>query len=81
VRAQGETLRFDPVLPPDVRNLRFSVHYRGHRFGVWLSQDRISVSTRPAEASPIKILAGEEVRELGPGMQAEFLFSPCQAAR
>jgi trehalose/maltose hydrolase-like predicted phosphorylase/beta-phosphoglucomutase-like phosphatase (HAD superfamily) len=81
MRAQGETLRFDPALPPDVKSLRFSVHYRGHRLGVSLSQDRISVSTRPGEASPINILVGEEVRELAPGMQAEFPFPPSQATR
>jgi trehalose/maltose hydrolase-like predicted phosphorylase len=81
MRAQGETLRFDPALPPDIKSLRFSVHYRGHRLGVSLSQDRISVSTRPGEASPINILVGEEFRELAPGMQAEFPFSPSQATR
>jgi trehalose/maltose hydrolase-like predicted phosphorylase/beta-phosphoglucomutase-like phosphatase (HAD superfamily) len=80
MRAQGETLRFDPALPPDVRTLRFSVHYRGHRLRVSLSQDQLSVSTRPGEASPINILVGEEVRELAPGMQAEFRLSPSQAA-
>jgi len=72
MRAQGETLRFDPALPPDVRRLRFSIHYRGHRLEVSLSHDRMSVSTRPGQASPIKILVRDNIRELAPGMQAEF---------
>jgi trehalose/maltose hydrolase-like predicted phosphorylase len=76
MRAQGETLGFDPGTPVRRQNLRFSVHYRGHRLGVSLSQDRISVSTRPGEASPINILVGEKVREFALGMQAEFPLSP-----
>ncbi len=75
MRAQGETLRFDPALPPDVKSLRFSVHYRGHRLGVVLSPGRLTVSTRPGEASPIYILVGDEIRRLASGMQAEFLVS------
>lgn len=76
LRAQGETLRFDPALPQDVKSLRFSIHYRGHRIGVSLSQDRIYLSSRPGEASPIKVLVGGESRELAPGMRAEFPVSP-----
>jgi trehalose/maltose hydrolase-like predicted phosphorylase len=29
MRARGQVLRFDPALPPQVKELRFSVHYRG----------------------------------------------------
>lgn len=72
MRAHDETLRFDPALPPDVKHLRFSIHYRGHRVEVSLRQDRMSVSTRPGTASPIKILVRGEARKLAPGMQAEF---------
>ena len=31
MRARGDALQFDPALPPEVKQLRFSVHYRGHR--------------------------------------------------
>ena len=79
MRAQGETLRFDPALPPDVKSLRFSVHYRGHRVEVALSQDRMSVSARPGIGPPITIRIGEDVHELAPGKQAEFPLSPFQA--
>jgi trehalose/maltose hydrolase-like predicted phosphorylase len=79
MRAQGETLRFDPALPPDVKRLRFSIHYRGHRVEVSLSQDRMSVKTRPGTAPPITIRIGEDTRELAPGKQAEFPLSQSQA--
>ncbi len=72
MRARGETLRFDPVLPPDVKQLRFSVHYRGHRVEVSLGQDLMSVSSRPGPAPPIKIRVRGETRELAPGKRADF---------
>ena len=34
MRALGPVLRFDPALPPEVKQLRFSVHYRGQRVDV-----------------------------------------------
>jgi trehalose/maltose hydrolase-like predicted phosphorylase/beta-phosphoglucomutase-like phosphatase (HAD superfamily) len=72
MRAHGYTLRFDPRLPTEIKHLRFSVHYRGHRVDVMLADDRMSVSCRPSAASPIKIGVRDETRELAPGMQAEF---------
>jgi trehalose/maltose hydrolase-like predicted phosphorylase len=31
LRPRGAVLRFDPALPPQVKQVRFSVHYRAHR--------------------------------------------------
>ena len=78
MRAQGETLRFDPALPPDVNSLRFSIHYRGHRLEVSLSLNRMSVSARPGTAPPIKIRVRDETGELAPGKQAVFTLSPLE---
>jgi trehalose/maltose hydrolase-like predicted phosphorylase len=72
MRAAGDALRFDPALPPEVKNLRFSVHYRGHRVDVTLAEDRLSVTSRPGRASPIKILVRDETRVLEPGTRADF---------
>ncbi|MGE5289537.1 MAG: HAD-IA family hydrolase [Micromonosporaceae bacterium] len=72
MRADGDTLRFDPVLPSEIKHLRFSVHYRGHRVDVILTEDRLLASSRPGRASPIKIFALGETRELAAGMRAEF---------
>ena len=76
MRAQGETLRFDPALPPDVNRLRFSVHYRGLRVEVALSLNRMSLSARPGTAPPIKVRVRDDTRELSPGSQAEFTWAP-----
>jgi len=72
MQAHGDTLRFDPALPPQVKHLRYSVHYRGHRVEIILTENHMSVSSRPGPAPPIKILLRDETRELAPGMQAEF---------
>jgi trehalose/maltose hydrolase-like predicted phosphorylase len=72
MRARGETPRFDPALPPEVKQIRFSIHYRGHRVEVTLRQNLMSVASRPGRASPIKILARGETRELAPGKHTDF---------
>ncbi len=72
MRARGEVLRFDPALPAEVKQLRFSVHYRGHRIDVVLAEDHMQVSSRPGGAPPIKVLIRDEAVELAPGVQAEF---------
>jgi trehalose/maltose hydrolase-like predicted phosphorylase len=72
MRAGGKVLRFDPALPPEIKQLRFSVHYRGHRIEVMLAEDRIRISSRPGPARPIKILVRDELIELQPGAQTEF---------
>jgi trehalose/maltose hydrolase-like predicted phosphorylase len=65
-------LRFDPALPPQVKQVRFSVHYRGHRVDVALAEDRLEVSSRPGRAQPIKVLVRDQTVELAPGARHEF---------
>jgi trehalose/maltose hydrolase-like predicted phosphorylase len=72
MRARGPVLRFDPALPPEVKQLRFSVHYRGHRIQVELAEDRIWIGSRPGRAAPIKILVRDREVELAPGGQREI---------
>ena len=79
IQAHGDTLRFDPALLPQIRQLRFSIHYRGHRVEITLTQDRLSVSSRPGPAAPIKISVLGETRELAPGTRADFRLKPKQA--
>jgi trehalose/maltose hydrolase-like predicted phosphorylase len=72
MRARGAVLRFEPALPPQVKQLRFSVHYRGHRIDVTLAEDRMGVSSRPGGATPIKVLVRDRMVELVPGASHEF---------
>ncbi|HEU5416355.1 MAG TPA: glycosyl hydrolase family 65 protein, partial [Streptosporangiaceae bacterium] len=72
--ARGDSLRFDPALPAEVRQLRFSVHYRGNRLDIRLAADRMSVTCRPGRAAPVTVMVGDETRQVGPGESAEFRF-------
>jgi alpha,alpha-trehalase len=72
MRARGSLLAFDPALPPEVKQLRFSVHYRGHRVDVALAEDRLAVGSRPGAAAPIRIEVRGQVRQLAPGGRLEF---------
>jgi alpha,alpha-trehalase len=72
MRARGEVLRFEPALPPEVKELKFSVHYRGHRIDVALSVDHVEVSSRPGAATPIKVLVHDQTIELSPGGRHDF---------
>jgi trehalose/maltose hydrolase-like predicted phosphorylase len=72
MRALGPVLRFEPALPPEVKQLRFSVHYRGHRVDVDLAEDRIRLSVRPGGAGPVNLLVHGQAVELAPGQQREL---------
>lgn len=39
--ARGDTLQFDPTPPQEVKNVRFGVHYRGHRVEVIFAKDHM----------------------------------------
>jgi trehalose/maltose hydrolase-like predicted phosphorylase/beta-phosphoglucomutase-like phosphatase (HAD superfamily) len=72
LRPRGEVLRFDPALPPQVKQVRFSVHYRGHRVDVELAEDHLLVRARPGPAQPIKVLVRDQTIELAPGAEHEL---------
>ena len=72
MRAQGAALRFDPALPRQVKQVRFSIHYRGHRIEIVLTEDRMQLTSRPGSALPIRVVVRGKAVELAAGQQAEF---------
>ena len=72
MRARGQVLRFEPALPPEIKQLRFSVHYRNHRVEVTLLEDRLEVRSRPGTGAPITVLVGDEAVPLETGGQYVF---------
>jgi Glycosyl hydrolase family 65 central catalytic domain len=50
--ARGHTPRFDPALPAEVTQLRFTVRYRGTRLDFRLFSGRMAVMCRPAARHP-----------------------------
>jgi trehalose/maltose hydrolase-like predicted phosphorylase/beta-phosphoglucomutase-like phosphatase (HAD superfamily) len=69
MRARGPVLRFEPALPPQVKQLKFSVHYRGHRIDVELGEAHVQLSSRPGRAQPIQVLVHDQTIELAPGQE------------
>ena len=43
-------------LAPQIKHLRFSVHYRGYRVELVFSEDHLGVSSRPGPAAPVTVL-------------------------
>ena len=74
MRALGPALRFDPALPTEVKQLRFSVHYRGQRVDVELAEDRIRLSVRPGGTTPVNLLVQGQAVELAPGQERELML-------
>jgi trehalose/maltose hydrolase-like predicted phosphorylase/beta-phosphoglucomutase-like phosphatase (HAD superfamily) len=72
MRARGPVLRFEPALPPEVKQLTFSVHYRGQRIDVALAEDHIRLRSRPGGATPVQVLVHDETVELAPGQEREI---------
>jgi alpha,alpha-trehalase len=76
VEARGDVLWFDPALPEELPDLRFLLHYRGHRVDVTIARDRLHVGVLPALAPPIRVGFGGEVVELGGGASKEWPLGP-----
>jgi trehalose/maltose hydrolase-like predicted phosphorylase len=76
MRARGQVLRFDPAIPPKIKQLQFSVHYRNHRVELAFSEDRMEVSSRPGPAAPITVLVRDKTVELHPGARHTFSLDP-----
>jgi alpha,alpha-trehalase len=81
MRPRGEVLRFDPALPPQVKQLNFSVHYRGHRIDVELAEDHLRLRARPGDPQPIQVLVRDQTVELAPGQQREVPLERKPSAR
>jgi alpha,alpha-trehalase len=74
LRARGEALWFDPALPPQVKRVKFSIHYRHHRLDVALTEDQLQISSRPGEGRPIQVHVHDQTIRLVPGARHEFFL-------
>jgi trehalose/maltose hydrolase-like predicted phosphorylase/beta-phosphoglucomutase-like phosphatase (HAD superfamily) len=72
MRTRGPVLRFDPALPPQVKELKFSVHYRGQRIDVALAEDHMRLRSRAGTAGPVTVQVRDEFVELAPGQEREI---------
>jgi alpha,alpha-trehalase len=75
VEARDDVLWLDPALPDELPDLRFLLHYRGHRVDVVIARDHLQVMVLPALAPPIRVGYRGEVVELGGGDSEEWILS------
>src|SRR6266496_496805 len=76
MEARGDVLRFNPTLPAELSELRFSAHYRGHRVEVTITPDHFLIAARPGPARPIKFGLRDKVVDLEPGGTVEIDLEP-----
>jgi len=76
LRMAGEELTFSPLLPKGLRSVRFTVSYRGQLLSVALDHQRLTVSTAPGSAAPVRIRIGATKLLLGAGQSHSFPLSP-----
>ena len=72
LRARGEVLWFGLALPPQVKQVTFSIHYRHHRLDVALAEDRLQISPGPAKAAQSRSTSRTRPSSFVPGARHEF---------
>ncbi len=76
MRARGDVLWFDPSLPAELPELRFSAHYRGQRVDLTITSQHFRIATRPGRARPVKLGLRDKVIDLEPGGTVELEMEP-----
>jgi alpha,alpha-trehalase len=76
MEARGDVLRFNPMLPTELPEVRFSVHYRGHRFDVTIARECFRIAARPGPAGAVKLGLRDKVVDLEPGNTVEIDLEP-----
>src|SRR5690606_3668646 len=81
-RTEDDVVVVDPVLPPGLRGLAFSVLHRGRRVEVLLDGDGAHLRTEPvASAAPVPVRVTGEAALLPGGEQRSFACHPPHAHR
>jgi alpha,alpha-trehalase len=72
LETRGGILRFNPVLPSEIRQLSMRLKYRRHRLHVEINRQRLSISSWPLTALPIRVAYRGHHRRLAPGESCSF---------
>jgi trehalose/maltose hydrolase-like predicted phosphorylase len=62
----------NPYLPAELKEMRFDILYRQQWVNVVITHNRLTLSTRPGFAAPIKIGFRDKVMELKAGATLAF---------
>lgn len=80
LEVRGNTLRFNPCLPDELRRIRFRVRYRGQVLDVDVNHESLTIASEPLTASPVAVAYRDHSRELSPGQRCEFALIPAKAS-
>ncbi len=72
IEARNGVLWLDPVLPDEIRGLRFAVRYRGHCISVDVNHQRLRLKAEPCAAATVQVGVKGRVIELAAGQSREF---------
>ncbi|MDG4647830.1 glycosyl hydrolase family 65 protein [Roseibacterium sp. SDUM158017] len=70
------TLVFNPRLPEEVERLRSTVRFRRQILDFEITQDRLTVTSRPMTAHPVTISYRGQSRDMSPGQSFTFRLIP-----
>ena len=72
IETRRDNLVLNPYLPADLKEMRFDILYRQHWINLVIIHSRLTLSTMPGTAAPIKISFRDESVELKAGDTVEF---------
>jgi alpha,alpha-trehalase len=72
IETHQDILQLNPYLPAELKEMRFDILYRQQWVNVVITHNRLTLSTRPGFAAPIKIGFRDEVMELKAGGTLAF---------
>ena len=72
IETRGETLFLNPCLPTKLKKLGLCIFYQGQSLDISVTQNRLTVLSRPGKAPMIKICVKKKLRRLKPGQSFEI---------
>ena len=73
LQTRSDTLEFTPQLPPELREIRFQVSYRGHRIDAALNHQRLHLAVHPsAGGNDIQVKVASTRMVLRSGQEHDF---------
>ena len=77
IEMRGDVLWFNPCLPDVLRQLRLQIRYHGHRLGLEIHHDTITISFGKSGLRPVKIGFGGTVYTGQPGETLQLKLDEC----
>lgn len=72
LETREDVLRFNPVLPQEVKEMAFNILYRHHWLRVTIRQERMTVASLDRGGASITVGLGDSLRELRGGTTLDF---------